>query len=105
VKKANYAYNDILNSVAPPKKSCLKGKKPCGIIDTFGNTLCIERDKQCPINKIIFQSNAQPDPKDFNYKKIKLSNTNLFNTNEAVTNIILLEIKFSQGQVCIDPLN
>ena len=34
------------------KNECINNYKPCGILDTYGNVLCIDEYIPCPINKI-----------------------------------------------------
>ena len=34
------------------KTGCVNDYKPCGILDTYGNVLCIEEALACPINKL-----------------------------------------------------
>ena len=35
------------------KNGCAAGYKSCGILDTYGNALCIDELYQCPVNKMI----------------------------------------------------
>ena len=34
------------------KNGCISNYKPCGILDTYGNALCIDEYIPCPINKV-----------------------------------------------------
>lgn len=71
IVKVNSFKNQIFNSISPSGKvnglsvtyyellklntefGCKTGYKQCGILDTFGNKLCIDNYYQCPINSII----------------------------------------------------
>ena len=43
-------YRNLLKLVEN-KNECKTGYKPCGILDTYGNVLCIEEFFECPVNK------------------------------------------------------
>ena len=43
------------------KKECEKNYKPCGILDTLGNTMCIPEDDKCPINDIVVDLKTKKD--------------------------------------------
>ena len=43
-------YHRLLNLTT--KDGCKKGYKKCGILDTIGNTLCIDQNFGCPINNL-----------------------------------------------------
>ncbi len=46
-----YSYYDLLKNAT--KGECGKDLKQCGILDTYGNKLCLYKDYPCPINEII----------------------------------------------------
>ena len=56
-------------------KKCEENYRPCGILDTYGNILCIDESFSCPINKyevdLISKSNNYLSQ---NYKTVPLSN-------------------------------
>ena len=80
------------------KNGCISGYKPCGILDTYGNVLCIDEILNCPINRLkvdnIDKSNYYLSQ---NYGTVYLnnipSNYQLFYSNSyeegSVTTIIL----------------
>ena len=47
----NYSYYDLLKNSS--KSECGENLKECGILDTYGNKLCLYKDYPCPINEII----------------------------------------------------
>ena len=46
-----YSYYDLLKNSS--KNECGENLKQCGILDTYGNKLCLYKDYPCPINEII----------------------------------------------------
>ena len=44
-------YRNLLKLVEN-KNECKTGYKPCGILDTYGNVLCIDELLNCPLNKL-----------------------------------------------------
>ena len=80
------------------KDECIENYRPCGILDTYGNVLCIEKYIPCPVNKMrIVHINAAEDYLNSNYKTVPLSNvsknyqffySNEFNDGNAVAVII-----------------
>ena len=57
------------------KDECIENYKPCGILDTYGNVLCIEEYIPCPVNKMrIAHINAAEDYLNSNYKTVQLTN-------------------------------
>ena len=47
----NFSYYDLLKNST--KDKCQKDLKQCGILDTYGNKLCLYKDYPCPVNEII----------------------------------------------------
>jgi len=80
------------------KDECIENYRPCGILDTYGNVLCIEDIIPCPINKMrVAHINAAEDYLKANYKTVPLTNvsknyqffySNKFYEENAVTIII-----------------
>jgi hypothetical protein len=103
IKRAGTNFFDNFKNAVTSKKSCYNGMKQCGTLDSSGNLLCVDKYTNCPINKIVMQTNDRSKPTDHNYSQISLGYTNLFFTNEAVENSIIMELKLSEGDVCVDP--
>ena len=80
------------------KNECIENYRPCGILDTYGNVLCIEEIIPCPINKMrVAHINSAEDYFNANYKTTPLTNvsknyqffySNEFYEENAVTIII-----------------
>lgn len=47
----NFSYYELLKNSSRDK--CPENLKQCGILDTFGNKLCLNKDYECPVNEII----------------------------------------------------
>jgi hypothetical protein len=102
-KTRRESYLDLHRTSARSNKYCPNGLKQCGKLDTLGNLLCIPLEDTCPINKIIIQPESKEPPSDFKYKDLNLSDrTKLYYTNEAIEEKILVDIKISEGDVCVD---
>ena len=46
-------YLDYLERI--DKNGCLENYKKCGILDTYGNSICFPQSTECPINDMIFE--------------------------------------------------
>ena len=81
------------------KDECIENYKPCGILDTYGNVLCIEEYIPCPINKMrVAHINAAGNYLSANYKTTPLSNVSenyqFFYSNEFIEgNAVTIIIK------------
>ena len=90
-------YRNLLRLVKN-KNECVVNYKPCGILDTYGNVLCVEEFVPCPINKLkITHVNAAEEYLSRNYKTAPLNNisqnyqffySNEFNKGNGVVMII-----------------
>ena len=57
------------------KNNCIENYRPCGLLDTYGNVLCIEEYIPCPVNKMrVAHKNAAGDYLSKNYYTAPLSN-------------------------------
>ena len=50
-------YLDYLERI--DKNGCLENYKKCGILDTYGNSICFPQSTECPINDMIFESSTK----------------------------------------------
>ena len=53
----NFSYYDLLKNAT--KDTCAENLKQCGILDTYGNKLCLYKDFPCPVNEIIVDLTAK----------------------------------------------
>ena len=96
-------YESLYKDSVSPGEQCPSGKKPCGLLDTMNNTLCIAIDQDCPINFMIF---SRSPPIGYNYT-FKVGNSKskwkIYYTNEATDRyIITSKFRISDDIVCID---
>ena len=89
-KRTKLKYSEYLksNQVISNEKECPENYKSCGILDTIGRKLCVQKEETCPINSITFK------------------NKNLsFNGNENLSNgegILLTSINLFQYLPCVN---
>ena len=93
----SYTYRNLLKLVKN-NNECVENYRPCGILDTYGNVLCIEEFIPCPINKIrIAHINISEEYLSENYRTTPLTNisnnyqcfySNEFNEGNGVTIIL-----------------
>jgi hypothetical protein len=84
----NYDKNDInfLNNI------CKEGYKPCGILDTMNNILCMPKKYNCPLNDIIVSRDKNLTLIDSGYNEITLNNSFFIylNTKENIERPIII---------------
>lgn len=98
------SFYDYAKNTPPRGRTCEDGYKQCGLIDTSGNLLCLKENEVCPVNKILVLPDNEEEPKDYTYQKIRLrQGVNLYFTNEATDEPVLVDARLSQGKICIDP--
>ena len=71
----------------------------------MNNKMCIDKDKECPINMIIMKNTSEP-PTEYNYtfKNVSFDDGSyLFYTNEAIDQHIIGNITVNDGDLCINP--
>lgn len=95
----NYLDYTVVDSI----NSCPLNKIPCGVIDSFNNYLCVGKNQDCPINKILIIHQTDKQPTDFKYVKVELSDEYLLlYTNENIKGNIFTELTLSEKQPCYD---
>ena len=70
----NYTYN-ILSSFIDKNGKCKNGYSQCGILDSYGNIMCIPDNQKCPINNIEFNYNNKNDKTTFILSNTKINNS------------------------------
>jgi hypothetical protein len=72
-KKSNENYMEFYKNFQ--KKKCQLGMKECGILDNYGNLMCVDQNSNCPINDLQFgnETTVSDLMKDENYHKVKIS--------------------------------
>ena len=100
ITEYNKNYNYLLNHAK--KETCEKKYKKCGILDTYGNKMCIPNEDECPINEIIVDSESKyNDYLSQGYQKAFLENLtegySIYYKNTKINNQIIVKIKFSDS--------
>lgn len=100
VKRMNTTYINLLNEITKRgTNNCESHQKKCGLLDSSGNILCLNRTEECPINGIIVTQNLTSK----GYQSIDISSdTTLFYTRESTSNKILANTTLSQVLPCAD---
>ena len=96
IKTMVYTYSELVKNHQVVNKSigCDSLSKNCGIIDTTGNILCVNKDKKCPVNlNDIIKNDSLAESFPIGY--------NMINLDEK--NILINTIKISQDLPCIYP--
>ena len=81
-------------------KVCEENYKKCGILDTYGNIMCIPYGEECPINEIIVDEESKyNDYYSQGYQSAYLENLaegyTIYFTNTKINQEIIVKIKFS----------
>ena len=90
-------YINLLKLVT--ENGCAENYRPCGILDTIGNTLCIDEEYNCPINEMIVDLSSKKNKYlalDFEIGELtnSLYNYRLYYTNKNIngnSSIILIK--------------
>ena len=97
--KLDKNYSDLLKDST--KIECKENFKKCGILDTYGNIMCLPNSESCPINEIIIGTEENHTYYlDKGYQTVKISelpeNVLLYYTNESINNEIVVDLNFSE---------
>ena len=81
-------------------KVCEENYKKCGVLDTYGNIMCIPYGEECPINEIIVDEESKyNDYYSQGYQSAYLENLaegyTIYYTNTKINQEIIVKIKFS----------
>ena len=98
----NITYNQNYESLLKHSgKECDNNYKKCGILDTYGNIMCIPIGEECPINDIIIDLFYKNEEYNLNgYQFFHLENLSedyvLYYTNREINKEIIVKMKFSE---------
>jgi len=87
IKNYNKSDKSSLNNI------CEEGYKPCGILDTMNNILCLPKKYNCPINDMVISKNNNSSLIDDGYVEINLNNSFsiYLNINENIERPIIVK--------------
>ena len=84
-------------------RKCPSGSKPCGVLDSLNNQLCVSDTMSCPINKVLFLDSTSSIPGDYNYDIINFQDgKKLLFTNGDNKGDIFKEFTVSDLNPCVD---
>ena len=90
----NFSYYELLKNATRDK--CPEDLKQCGILDTYGNKLCLYKEYDCPVNEIIIDSSEKEENyimkgyKSVYYHAIRFfNNCLLYYTNTKTDNKVI----------------
>ena len=91
ITKFNLSDENILNNI------CEEGYKPCGLLDTLDNILCLPKKYNCPLNDLIISSQNNSNLTDNGYSEEKLDNdfSLYLNTEENIVRPIIISFFLS----------
>ena len=99
----NETYQSLLEKSVPKGEKCLEGYKQCGILDSLNNIMCIEEDKQCPVNLIVVNTEKNA-PSRYTFKTEQLNTSYIHYTNEAIDNYIVTRfVNISEEEIELSP--
>ena len=87
IKNYNKSDKNSLNNI------CEEGYKPCGILDTMNNILCLPKKYNCPLNDMVISKNNNSSLIDDGYVEINLNNSFsiYLNINENIERPIIVK--------------
>ena len=97
-----YSYIKLLysNNIIGKNQKCPDGMKPCGIIDSFDNILCLNKDDECPINDIIFDD--KPNLEEYKTVKLAINNSYYHFNNKETNKKIISDLFIFKESPCYD---
>ena len=95
----NYSYYDLLKNST--KDKCAENLKQCGILDTYGNKLCLNKDIPCPINDLVLDKKSksleykEKGYEEINYKILrKYDGYSFYYKNTSINNRIISSLLY-----------
>ena len=91
IQNYNKSDKNSLNNI------CEAGYKPCGILDTMNNILCLSKKYNCPLNDMIISENNDSSLIDDGYEEIDLNNSFsiYLNTKENIETALVKQLTAS----------
>ena len=98
-------YFTLLKNAKPYRESCDEGHKPCGLLDSFNQTLCLLENETCPLNQIELSNSSTPSDIFTNKSAVNttLLNDNityLHTSNAEINSHIIIEVVFGPKSFC-----
>ena len=98
-------YFTLLKNAKPYRESCDEGYKPCGLLDSFNQTLCLLENETCPLNQIELSNSSTPSDIFTNKSAVNttLLNDNityLHTSNAEINSHIIIEVVLGPKSFC-----
>lgn len=92
---SGFTYESLLKNST--KTYCQNGFKPCGILDTLENILCIPQKDKCPLNDLIIDSpkNSLLLKKEYQEININIERSFYLYYGESTSNKLIVDLLFS----------
>ena len=82
----SYGKYTYLNSAVRSNESCPSGRIACGILDEYGNKLCLPYNEGCPINFITTNRN---EISNYSYSSTTVGDKTIYYTNSATNKKVI----------------
>lgn len=94
-------YNRLLELTT--KDGCKEGYKKCGVLDTIGNTLCIDNNFGCPINRLTVDLVANRGKHNFKgmkeiYNENLIYNYKFYYSNESLDGNSIVSLLYTEEE-------
>lgn len=99
VARIEGGYLDLV--LAKSAGECPQNTKSCGVADTQGNFLCVDKSQNCPINKI-FKSDASYKAASGEFV-LSLGDSTLVLSRDNKAAAVPVQFKVAFGQPCLNP--
>ena len=96
---SKYTYNELLLMSVDENQECPFGRKKCGKLDFFNNTLCIPEDENCPVNYLEITQNAEPPTNKYKFTSIPLDGGYYIHYSNEATDNYTIKNFFRSGDV------
>ena len=95
-EKISYEYS-YANDAVLKNETCPDGKRPCGVLDIYGNKLCIPKNEKCPINYI--KMGNEPPDKVHSFVPIKVGNKTIYYSYDFVEDGRIIKGLYSDSDI------
>lgn len=106
VRYMEHSYKELLESTVKKGEQFAEGEKKCGILDTFSNIMCVNKEEECPINLVVINTEENAPSGSYAFTTIKLDSLYLHYTNEAIDDYVVSKfIKKETLKIDVSPFN
>lgn len=104
---SKYTYNELLLMSVDENQECPFGRKKCGKLDFFNNTLCLPENEDCPVNYLEITNSSTPPNDKYNFTSVRFNDGYYIHyTNEAIDNYTIKNyFRSGDDKACINFLD